>query len=140
MRFQFTLIFLAVGAMFLPGCGGSGELPAPPKGAKRQAWADDGMAITGSGKAAFRVKFEDINGAIAAASEIYMNVKDPYGRGAYAATEKADAGGAVSFQDVPVGNYLLEFRDSGGRMTRLRIDLDDFTGANAGKDAGTAQF
>lgn len=140
MRFPTTLILLAAGAMFLPGCGGSDDLPAPPKGAKRQAWADDGKEITGGGKASFRVKFEDVNGAIAAASEIYMNVKDPFGRGAFATTAKADPAGAVLFEEVPVGNYLLEFRDSGGRMTRLRIDLDDFTGANAGKDAGTALF
>jgi hypothetical protein len=144
MRIQIALasVFLLAAGALAPGCGCNrdGQLPPPPKGAKAAPWAKDGTAGDASGRASFRVRFEDVNGAIQAASEIYMNVKDPYGRSAFNTTTKAEKDGSALFEGVPVGNYMLEFIDKSGRRSRLRVDLGNFTGANAGKDAGVANF
>lgn len=136
-----VLLAITLLCVLAPGCGrGSAPLPPPPAGAKAQPWAAEGAKTPTGGVASFLLHFEDTSGAIAAASEIYMNVKDPYGRSAFNTTVKTTKDGTALFKEVPVGNYMLEFRDSSGRRSRLKVDLSQFTGANAGKDAGTANF
>ena len=138
---RILLISLAAGAV-ASGCGrASGPLPPPPKNAKALPWVNDQVtAATAGSTASFLLHFEDVNGNIAAAMEIYMNVKDPYSRSAFNTTVKTSKDGTALFENVPVGNYMLEFKDQAGRRSRLRVDLGKFTGKDAGKDAGTVEF
>lgn len=133
---------LALGAV-APGCGcnKAGQLPPPPPGATPEPWAEWNKDVKPGGKASFKLEFADVNSNLIAATEIYMNLRDPYGRSAYNVTVKTDDKGVALFQDIPVGNYLLEFIDeTGGRRSKLPLNLGEYTGAKAGTSAGTVNF
>ncbi len=142
MVFLSLATVLNLGAV-APGCGcnKTGQLPPPPEGAKAEPWAEYNKDVKPGGKASFKLEFADVNSNLIAATEIYMNLRDPYGRSAYNVTVKTDEKGVALFEDIPVGNYMLEFHDeSGGRKSKMPLKLDDYTGAKAGSSAGTVNF
>lgn len=143
-----SIYFLALATtlllgVFAPGCGcnkKSGALQPPPPGTPAEPWAKLNSDVKAGGTAAFELQFADMNGNLMAATEIYMSLRDPFGRSAYNVTVKTDEKGKARFEDIPVGNYRLDFLEERQGKSSFIIKLDKFTGANAGAFAGTVNY
>lgn len=142
MRILLSAAVLLCGAL-APGCGcnRAAQLPPPPPGAKAEPWAAAKKDMQAGGTASFKLFFADVNGNLAAATEIYLGLRDPYGRNAYNTTVTLGPDGSALFEDVPVGNFMLDFIEvKSERRSRMLLDLGQFTGDKAGSDAGTVNF
>jgi len=139
-----VIAFGFVGAMVLVGASGCGCNSEPAAPAKKAApWAAESPAVQApaGATAAFKVLCRDQSDQILRASSIYMSLKDPYGAVVFNTTVTTDEDGYASFENVPAGNFLIDFIEGSGFRSRLQLNLAEFaTEPKKGTVAGTANF
>lgn len=114
--------------LLLAACGGGGN-PAP------------GKTVDFEGdRVAFKMSFFTFNGNLLASSKIYMRVFDKQDRTVFGTEVVTNEEGVGRFENVPAGDFEVEFVYGPHQRCSPDIDLASFKGERSGALAGDCSF
>lgn len=114
--------------LLLSACGGD-DTPAPGKT----------LGFEGD-RVAFTMGFFTFNGNLLASSKIYMRVFDDQGRTVFGTDVLTNEEGVGRFENVPAGDFGVEFVYGPHQRCTPDINLASFKGERSGALAGDCSF